>query len=154
MFCFVFVVPMLSTAGLKTGSSHLEPTGPSEVTEELAGSGQAPRVGIHGCGLRNMRQWRCLVTSCPRPCCGLQQEHGGTSREPHKWSQRPGVCLKWSTSVSQFLQGQIQDGARWWLLLCAFCFSLAWFSLFFGFCREAWVPRVAGSPLDTGMLAL
>lgn len=29
-----------------------------------------------------------------------------------KWYQSPGLCLKWSTSVSQFLQGQIQKGAR------------------------------------------
>lgn len=42
--------------------------------------------------------------------------------------QRSGLCLKWSTSVSQFLQGQIQKGARWWLLLCVFCFFLVWFS--------------------------
>lgn len=65
------------------------------------------------------------------------------------------MCSKWDTSISQFLQGQIQDGARWWLLLCLFCFFLVWFSFYFvvSVC-EAWVPRVAGSSLDTGMLAL
>lgn len=46
----VLVVPLLSTAGLKTGSTLLEPTGPWEVIEELAGSGDAPGLGIHGCG--------------------------------------------------------------------------------------------------------
>lgn len=134
LFCLFVLVSMLSTARPE-GKIH------SSVTNRTVGDRRAGRAR-RGSGLASINvaeeAWGsglCLVTSvfgCSWPCFGIQQEHGWTFREPHKWCQKPDVfevghiCLP-ASSRSDPGWGKL------WLMLYVFCFLLVWFSFNFWF---------------------